>query len=88
EDLTHGLVTGSAAREWYSIHPGDPLSAEMRTHWTETLSRGDWAVRTETFAGMTSDAGHFHLTARIEAWEGEEMIFEKKFERKIPRDNM
>ena len=88
EDLTHGLVTGSAAREWYSIHPGDPLSAEMRTHWTETLSRGDWAVRTETFAGMTSDAGHFHLTARIEAWEGEEMIFEKKFERKIPRENM
>jgi hypothetical protein len=88
EDLTHGLVTGAVIREWYSIHPDDPLSAEMRTHWTEKLSRGDWVVRTETFAGMTSNATHFHLTARIEAWEGEEMIFEKEFERKIRRDNM
>jgi len=87
-DLSHGLMTGSVAREWYSIHPDDPLSAEMRTHWTEKLSRGVWAVHTETFAGLTSDANHFHLTARIEAWEGDELIFEKNFDRKIKRDNM
>ena len=29
-DCHHGLVSGSIAREWWSIHPDDPLSAEAR----------------------------------------------------------
>jgi hypothetical protein len=88
EDMTHGLVAGSTAREWYSIHPDDPLSAQMRTHWTQKLSRGDWAVRTETHASLSCDARYFHLQGRIEAWEGDEMVLERNFEKKIPRDNM
>lgn len=77
EDLEHGMTCGSIAREWWSIHPDDPLSARGRTHWSETLGRGDWSVRTETYAEMWSDSQNFHLTARLEAWEGEMLIYER-----------
>ena len=85
-DSDHGLVTGSVAREWWSIHPDDPLSATARTHWTTENGRGDWSIRTESFATMTSDADAFHLTARLEAYEGEELIFEKDISQSVPRD--
>ncbi len=42
-------------------------------------------MRTETFSGMRADLTHFHLTARIEAWEDDELVFEKDFAETIPR---
>ena len=87
KDLTHGLVSGSVGRETYTISEGDPLSARARTHWTQTLSRDDgWSVRTETFQEMWADATHFHLSARIEAYEGDELVFEKDWtDETVPR---
>ncbi len=86
EDLDHGLINGSIAREWWDIHPDDPLSAHGRTHWSDRIARGDWSVRTETFSQMWADAQTFHITARIEAYEGDTLIFERDFSSKIPRD--
>lgn len=86
EDLDHGLVKGSVSREWWDIHPDDPNSATGRTHWTNTSSRGDWRVKTETYSSMHSDCENFHLTARIEAYEGDTLIFERDFEKIIPRN--
>ncbi|RWO60265.1 CocE/NonD family hydrolase [Mesorhizobium sp.] len=85
-DLEHGLANGSVARETWAIHPDNPLSASGKTHWTQTLSRNGWSVRTETSAEMRSDAQNFIISARIEAYEGEELVFERNFEEKIPRD--
>ncbi len=85
EDLEHGLITGAIARECWQIHPDDPLSARGRTHWTETLRRGDWSVRTETRAEMWSDSTQFHLTARLEAWQGADRVFARQVEKSIPR---
>jgi len=82
----HGLVTGSVGREFYSIIKDDPLSAYARCHWSEELEREDWRVRTETYSGMRADATHFHLTARIEAYEDDELVFEKGFAETIPRE--
>ncbi|MWD27235.1 CocE/NonD family hydrolase [Aquicoccus sp. SCR17] len=87
-DSDHGLESGSVAREWWVIHPDDPLSARGRTHWTEESGRGDWQVRTETFAEMWSDATHFHLTGRVEAWAGEELVYARDVEDRIPRDHL
>ncbi len=87
-DLDHGLETGSIGRETWAIHPGDPLSAGGETHWTQTLARGEWSVRTETFAAMTCDARNFRLTGRIEAYEGDELVFEKNFTETIARDHI
>lgn len=84
-DLAHGLVNGSIVRETWAIHPDDPTSATGSTHWTQTLSRNEWSVRTETFASMRSDAQNFILSATIEAYEDEKLVFERNFEQAIPR---
>ena len=86
-DCQHGLISGSKAREWWSIHPDDPLSAEARTHWSTENSRGDWFVRTETFAKMTSDKEMFYLEAKLEAYEGEKLVFEKEICQCVPRNH-
>ncbi|RST86947.1 CocE/NonD family hydrolase [Aquibium carbonis] len=85
-DLEHGLENGTIARETWTIDPADPLSAMGQTHWTETLGRGDWRVRTETRTSMRSDAEHFHLEGRIEAFEGQRVVFSRQFSNKIKRD--
>lgn len=85
KDSDHGLVHGSVAREWWSIHPDDPLSASGRTHWTYENSRDNWSVRTETYTNMTSDSEYFHLTAQLEAYENNNLIFEKVVSESIKR---
>ena len=87
-DSDHGLVNGGIAREIWTIDPVDPLSAEGETHWTQTLSRNEWSVRTETFTKMRSDAQNFHLTGRIVAYEGDTLVFERNFEEIVARDHI
>lgn len=87
-DAGHGLAVGEIARELWTIDPADPLSAHGETHWTQTLSRGDWSIRTEAFTAMRSDAESFHLTGRIEAYEGDKMIFARDFDETIPRQHI
>jgi putative CocE/NonD family hydrolase len=87
-ELAHGLAAGGIARERWTIDPEDPLSARGETHWTETLARGDWSVRTETFTSMRSDPATFHLRGRIEAYEGEALVFERDFDESIARDHV
>jgi putative CocE/NonD family hydrolase len=88
EDLDHGMIHGSIAREEWRIHPDDPLSARGRTHWTQTHGRGDWHIRTEAHAEMWSDATHFHLSGRIEAREGDELVYKRHVNERIPRKNL
>jgi len=84
-ELDHGLVTGSSARELWTIDPQDPLSAHGETEWRQSLSRGDWSVTTETSTAMRSDRDFFYLEGRIRAWEGGELVFERDFDEKVPR---
>ena len=84
-DLSHDLEIGSIAREWWTIQPDDPLSANGRTHWTEERSRGEWKTRTETFATMSSDAENFYIHAKLEAYENEKLFFEKEISETINR---
>jgi len=86
ENLDHGLISGGIARERWSIHPDDPLSARGETHWTEVVERDGVRLRTETFATMTSDASAFHLTARLEAWEGERLVYDRDVTEEVLRD--
>ena len=85
KDLQNKLVISSSAREKWSIHPNNPLSAKGETHWTEERSREGWSIRTDTFSSMTSDKSYFYLKARVEAYEKEKLIFKKKMESKIKR---
>ncbi len=87
-DADHGLIGGSVARERWSIHPDDPLSARGQCHWTDTLERDGIALRTETRCGMWSDATTFYLSARIEAWENGTLIYARDVSDEIPRDHL
>jgi hypothetical protein len=84
-DQEHGLITGSVAREWWSIHPDDPLSARGRTHWTEEIGRAGWSIRTETYAEMWSDYENFYVKASIAAFHNGDLVFEKEFNEEIQR---
>ena len=79
KDLQNKLVISSSAREKWSIHPNDPLSAKGETHWTEERSREGWSIRTDTFSSMTSDKSYFYLKARVEAYEKESSFLRKKW---------
>ena len=88
KDTEHGLVSGTIARETWSIHPDDPQSAKGACHWTTELERDDTRLRTETYSTMTSDATHFHLTARIEAYENDELVYDRDLQESIARDHL
>ena len=83
---THGLITGSIGRETYRIKPDDPLSATAETHWTQTLRRGDWSVRTEAMTMLKADKEYFHVTGSVEAYEDGKLVQEKKWNSKIKRE--
>lgn len=87
-DAEHGLITGSVARERWSIHPDDPLSARGECHWTDEIERGDIRLRTETYSEMWSDAEQFYLTARLEAYENDVLIYARDVKDEIPRDHI
>lgn len=87
-DSDHGLINGSIARERWTIHPDDPLSAKGWCHWTDELERDDIRLRTEAECEMTSDATHFHLKATLRAFENEKEIFFKELSENIPRDHI
>lgn len=85
-DTDHGLIAGSIAREEWSIHPDDPLSACGTCHWTDELERDGIKLRTEAHCAMRSDATHFYLSARMEAYEDGVLIFERDHSEEIARD--
>ena len=81
----HGMTSWACGRETYTILPHDPLSARAECHWSEECSRGDWKVRTETYSAMTASKTHWHVTGRLEAYEGEVKILTRQWDRKIKR---
>ena len=86
EDADHGLIGGAIARERWTIHPDDPLSARGHCHWTDEMGRGDWNLRTETTCDMWCDETTFFLNARLEAYENDVLVYERDLKDQITRD--
>ena len=80
-----GLTTWGRGRESYSILPEDPLSARQECHWSMETSRGNWVTRTETYSSMRATATHFHITGRLEAYEGKKQILVRHWDKKVKR---
>jgi hypothetical protein len=73
-------------RDVESITMGDPLSAEVRCERTIRMRQGDWNIRVEAWATMSSTADAFIVTNGIDAYEGEARVAAKLWNREIPRD--
>ncbi len=85
ENLDHGLCTSEVLTELWEIAPQDPLSARAVHRWEQGLSRGDWRVRTVAEAEMTSTATHLRMVAKLTAWEGNRVVFERRYDEEVPR---
>ncbi|WP_445500371.1 CocE/NonD family hydrolase [Microvirga sp. G4-2] len=81
-----GLATRSVRDELWSISPNDPLSMNGTSVWTCELQRSGWSVRTEATLRMRCTAKEWLLKGELIAYEGDLQVFEKTFEKAIPRD--
>jgi hypothetical protein len=67
-------------------HPADPLSAEVYQGFEREFERGDIKVSFKGWTKMRATVKEWIMTARIDAWEGENQVFGRDYEFKIPRD--
>ena len=82
-----GLGTASSVCQRYEIRPSDPLSARLQARWTQRIERTGWRMATESVTSMHADEQAFHLSARLEAYENDALVFERAWKEAIPRDH-
>ncbi|MEZ5888238.1 MAG: CocE/NonD family hydrolase [Paracoccaceae bacterium] len=85
ENLDHGLISGETMSERWEIDPVDPLTARATIRWEQRLQRGDWQVRTEATGEMSATTDTLVTKARLTAWEGEAIVFQRDYEDRVPR---
>jgi hypothetical protein len=86
--LNDGLTYSEQGGDTFSIVEGDPLSAKADSAWTISIGRDAWQTRVETQSTLSGDAESFHLTNRLDAYEGNARVFAKTWTKTIPRDNV
>jgi putative CocE/NonD family hydrolase len=84
----NGLETDFCSTDTLKVREGDPLSTEQHIHTTTEFQRADWRIRVETDSVMTADATHFHLSNKMDAFEGDERVFTKSWKKSIARDHV
>ncbi|CAM5304647.1 putative CocE/NonD family hydrolase [Aquamicrobium terrae] len=72
-------------REHYRINEADPSAASAEARSTWKLARGDWRIRTETATRVSCTPTEFVINASLDAFEGEEKVAGRLWEKKIPR---
>ncbi|MFZ4300555.1 hypothetical protein ACOZE3_21920 [Streptomyces cinereoruber] len=82
-----GLEFTEDALETYTIEESGPLTARTRSDWTIRLRRPDrdWDVGVETRSEITCDAEAFHTSNGVVCREGDEVVFHRTWEKRIPR---
>ncbi|MEU9129612.1 CocE/NonD family hydrolase [Kitasatospora sp. NPDC048540] len=85
--LPDGLVVAEHTVEAYRIRADDPLSAQARTDLTVRLERPEigWDATVQLRAEIRCDATHFVTRNRLRALDGGDVLFERDWERRIPR---
>jgi predicted acyl esterase len=86
--LPDGLTLIEENHDRFEIVEGDPLSASVTSGRRLRLERGAWRIDVRTTSSMTSDAERFRLFDRLEAREGEDLVFERTWERDVRRDHL
>ena len=84
----HDLMVLHQGFETLSVTGDDPTSATGEARWEHAMVRGDWRIRTETFTRLTADAAQFRIEARLQAWEGDDLVNEKTWDERIDRDGL
>jgi predicted acyl esterase len=80
------LAYGSKNSQRYSIVEGDPLSAKAEYKASFSFKRDGWDIRTKSELTTTCDAEYFYLKGEITAFEGDDQVFERRWDVKIQRE--
>ncbi|MFF5706263.1 CocE/NonD family hydrolase [Streptomyces sp. NPDC012794] len=82
-----GLEYEEEATEVYEIQQADALSARTRSDWRIRLHRPEdgWDARVETRSEISCDEGGFLTSDEVVCREGEEVVFHRTWERRLPR---
>ena len=86
--LGSGMEVDNRSEETFTIHDGEPLSAEQTVTHRLAYRRGDWSVRIETHSRLTADADQFLVSNSLDAYEGHTRVFARRWTKQIPRDLM
>ena len=80
------LELGTQWKSQYHVEENDPLSAVAELRNTQTLSRNEWQIRVETQLRMSSTGNAFLLQGSLRAWEGDNEVCHRDWDRSVPRD--
>lgn len=83
-----GNATQDIRDEVWSIAANDPLSMTGTSTWTCRAQGHGRSVTTVSTASLSCTADAWITQASVQAFEGDETIFEKRFAKRIPRDLM
>ena len=83
-----GLTLIEDNHDRFRIIEGEPTSASVASTRRLRLERGSWRVDVRTTSRMTCDRERFFLFDHVEAFEGDERVFERTWERDVPRDHL
>lgn len=78
-------IVRRTVEEWYSYTGDDFESPSGRTRWVRSLSRDGWAISTTTTTRLTCDRDTFHLTAELDAYEGDQRVHSWNLDERVPR---
>ena len=81
-----GFILGLRSEFKYTIDAGDPLSARLDTHYIRRYRREDWSVTIDTRIAMTATRDDFVLNANLDAREGDNIVHQRDWSLRIPRD--
>jgi hypothetical protein len=81
-----GLELGTQWKTQYHVEDNDPLSAVAELHNIQTLSRDAWQIRVETQMRLSATSNSFLLQGSLRAFEGENEVCHRDWDRSIPRD--
>lgn len=83
-----GLATQDIRNEIWTIATDDPRSMTGVSTWTCIAKREGWSVKTVSVSRIGCTATEWLTSASVTAFEGDTQIFEKTFEKRVPRDFM
>jgi hypothetical protein len=81
-----GLELGTNDDSKLDVAEDDPLSAVNDLLRTWTMSRDAWQIRIETQLRLSCNRDVFRLQASLRAWEGDDEVCRRDWDRSIARD--
>ena len=81
-EMGHGVI------ERFRIREDDPLSARAEIVHKVVTRRAGWSIRVETRSRLSATRDAFRLEAELTARENGRTIFDRRWDRSIPRDHV